>query len=281
MSTQENKGSVLVGIIVFVLIIIGLVLINNWLQKAADEIVSKPEEILVIEPLPEKKKPVKVIKKTEEVFRKIWPSPDRTYRINIYYQDGVEIARNTEKNGEFYDQTGEIPDGKVKFINETNETYGVEYYLDQKLNGSSRMFYKDGVLMSESLYQFGKLMTRAKYYYDGTVRREEDYTNARGNLNGPETGIGKVYSRDGMIMYEWHFTVTEPIGFRKRYDSRGIVYDAEYYNEFDQRIEPEETVSIPDEPEEPVTVFQPDIIGNPSDPPPIEKPPKQIFIPSS
>ena len=286
---QANKGSAgVIAIVIIVMLIVGLVMVNQWLQKQAGEITSQPivTSTAALTSAPVKKEAPK-IKRTGEVIRKTRFSPDRKYEINIFYQGGVEVARNKTSNGNAYDQTGEIPDGKVKFINASNETYGVEYYRDQKRHGSANIYYSDDVLKQEIDYQYGKLMTNKEYYHDGSVRMEEDYSNARDSRGEEEVGIGKVYSRDGTLRYEWFMTVTEPIGYKKSYNSNGDLVAEFYYDEYDQPMEPKEEALSPDASpsvEAPISTDVPrniHMLSGPDTPPTVDKPPKQIFVPAS
>ena len=285
MNVYEKRGaSGVIAIIIFVVLVTVIVMANRWLEKETGKIVSKSVDAPVVsQKAPtEQKKPK--IKRTGEVIRKTRFSPDRKYKINVFYQEGVEVARNRSAKGEAYDQKGEIPDGKVKFINESNETYGVEYYRNGKRNGPAKTYYKDGALREDTYYQFGKLMTNTEYFHDGIVRMEKDYTNARDSRSEKEVGIGKVYSRDGALKYEWFMTVTEPIGYKKSYNSRGDLVAEFYFDEYGQPMEKEEeppgvavatgsTVApVPGVPAASAVVLDPSI------PPPAEKPPKQIFI---
>lgn len=288
MNVYEKRGaSGVIAIIIFVVMVTVIVMANRWLEKETGKIVSKSVDAPVVsQKAPtEQKKPK--IKRTGEVIRKTRFSPDRKYKINVFYQEGVEVARNRSAKGEAYDQKGEIPDGKVKFINESNETYGVEYYRNGKRNGPAKTYYKDGALREDTYYQFGKLMTSTEYYSNGNVRRQEDYTNARENIKGIETGVGKICFWDGTIKYEWHFTVTEPIGFQRFYNGRGDVVKTVYYDEYGQRIPPEEAPVFPGTETPPAknmpeegTSPETNAPQDPEGPLTTDRPPKQIFIPT-
>ena len=281
MKDQEKQGSAeLIAIIVFVALIIGLVMTNRWLQKQASDIASKPIDAPTIETVSEKKQAPPTKKRKGEVVRKTRFSPDRKCKINVFYQEGVEIARNKSSKGKVYDQTGEIPDGKVKFTNESNGTYGVEYYRNGERHGPAKIYYKDGVLRQETYYQYGKLMTNTEYFQDGIVRMEEDYADAREYGDESEVGIGKVYFRDGTLKYEWYMTVTEPIGFKKSYNGKGRLVAEFYYDEYGQLMEPKETVPGLDVSPGTDAPIAADVPLNPEARTIINKPPKQIFIPN-
>ena len=158
-------------------------------------------------------------------------APDRSFELSIFYQGGEEIARHrVDRKGALYDQTGIIPDGKVKFVNETNETYGAEIYKDGKRHGPMKAFYKDGILMQESYYQFGRLVTSKEYFHNGTLRMEVDYSDAREYDDGRDVGTGKVYSQDGRLKYEWKLTNTDPVGYQKSYNRQGALTGEVYFD---------------------------------------------------
>ncbi len=279
-ATSRNHVGLLAIVIVAVMVI-GIVMANRWLQEQTRQITSAPVPVAekVAQVSPQKERPKVVAGK--EVIRKTRLSPDRKYEINMFYQDGVEIAQNKFSQGVTYDQEGQIPDGKVKFINESNETYGVEYYRNQKREGPAKVFYSDGVLKQEAQYQSGKILTSTEYYYDGTVRMAEDYTDARQGSETKEAGIGKVYFRDGKLKYEWYFTVKDPVGFRKSYDQNGKLVAEFYYDEYGQPVGKDGAVTASNVPSA--------LGGTPNDQGPTsvgsgavtESFPKQILVPAN
>ena len=281
MKNLEKQGSAgLIAIIIFVALIIGLVMTNRWLQKEASDIASKPIDTLTVEPLFQKKQATQTKKGKGEIIRKTRFSPDRKHEINRFYQGGEEIASFKSSKAEIYDRSGKIPDGRVRFVNDSDGTYGVEYYRDEERHGPVKLYYSDGQLKKEFYYQYGTLMTCTEYYHDGTIRMEEDYSDAREHMDDTEVGIGKVYSRNGVLKYEWYMTNNEPIGFKKSYNQRGELVDEVYYDEYGQLIEQEEVLPSSGTPRS--TKASPDINMplNPNTPPIVEKPPKQIFVPA-
>lgn len=219
-------------ICIFVALIIGIIMFNKWIQGEVGDIMENPITTSTIEPLPVPiQKEGKPKKRRGEVIKKTRLGPERSFSTSIFYQDGEEIARHKESlKGVIYDQSGEIPNGKVKFINESNETFGVEYYQDGGRHGPLRINYKDGPLKQEAYYEFGKLITRKEFYYDGIVRMEEDYSDARDYQDKRDVGIGKVYFRDGKIKYEWYLTNSNPVGYNKSYNHKGRLTSTIYYD---------------------------------------------------
>lgn len=284
MRDQRLKGSAgLVAIIIIAMLVVFLAIANRWLKKETGEIVSIPTDTSIVESKPPRaqdKKPK--ILKGGEVIREARLSPDRKIEISVFYQGGVEIARYKYANGKVYDLIGEIPDGKVQFINKSNETYGVEFYRNGKRHGAAKVFYRDDQLKQELEYQYGKLLTNKEYYHDGIVRMEVDYSDARGasNKDDPEVGIGKVYTRHGTVKFEWFLVNSEPVGFKKSYDQNGVLMDEVYFDEYGQIIEPE-AVSVSDNtPESSDVPVATNILVSPDTTPKYEKLPKQIFVPT-
>jgi len=238
-----------IGLIIIVVIvgsIVGLIKVNKWIQGEVSEIVKTPEIETGESPTPVQiKETPKPKKRTGEVIRKTRLAPERTFEHSIFYQGGEEIARHkVSRKGLVYDQTGKIPNGKVKFINETNRTYGVEYYIGNMKNGPARTNYKDGQLKIEANYQFGELITRKEYYIDGVLKMEEDYSDARKFDDARETGTGKVYYRDGMVKFEWYLVNSDPVGYHKSYNVKGKLTLAVYFDEFGNEKPREQSVTV-------------------------------------
>ena len=226
--------------------VIGLVRLNRWIQAQVSDITEQPAPMAAVEPPPVEKTEIPKLKKRHgEVIRKTRLAPERTFERSIFYQGGEEIARHkVSRRGMIYDQTGKIPDGKVKFINETDHTYGVEYYRGGVRNGPARTNYRDGPLKYEIKYQYGKVMTRREYFYDGILKMEEDYTDARDYDDSREVGIGKLYTRDGRVKYEWYIVNSDPVGYRKSYDRKGRLTAAIYYDQDGNLVQPKTGVTV-------------------------------------
>jgi antitoxin component YwqK of YwqJK toxin-antitoxin module len=219
--------------ILFVILIAGLFFLNQWIQKRVGDIVENPNQEIPVQPVPPEEvgKIAPQKRLTGEVFKKIYMAPDRSFEQGIFYQDGQEIARHrVTRQGKIYDQTGTIPDGKVQFVSETNETYGAEFYKDGQRHGPMKVYYKDGALRQEAYYQFGKLVTSREYAHDGSLRMEVDYSDAREYDDGRDVGVGKVYFRDGRIKYEWKLTKTDPVGWQKSYNRTGALTGEVYFD---------------------------------------------------
>lgn len=172
-----------------------------------------------------------------KIVRKDRLSAGRDYIESIFYQNKMEVARQKIVNDKVIESSGEIPQGRVYFVNESKKTYGVEYYRQGEKNGPSRTYFADGRVNVEAYYQEGKWLWQREYYNDGGIRLEVNYEDARENTDDKETGIGRVYYRDGTLKYEWSLTNSEKIGFKKSYNQDGTLRAAFYFDEHGQPVE--------------------------------------------
>ncbi len=173
----------------------------------------------------------------EKITRRDKLSPGRDYIESVFYLNKEEIARQKIVNGKTVESSGEIPRGRVDFVDDSKNTYGAEHYARGKKEGSSQTYFADGRMNAEAYYRQGKLLWKKEYYNDGAIRIELNYEDARENADEKETGIGKVYYRDGTLKYEWNLTNSERIGFRKSYNQDGALRAAFYFDEHGQPVE--------------------------------------------
>lgn len=168
----------------------------------------------------------------EEVVRKNYIVPGMDFEESVFYIGQEEIARQKIVHGKILESRGEIPDGKVKFFDAYHKTYGDERYLRGKKHGPADTYYDDGRLKSSSEYFFGKLILNKEFYNDGALRMEENYDDAIIFPGEPdrETGIGKVYFRDGTLKYEWNFTHSDQVHYKKSYNRNGELTLDLYYD---------------------------------------------------
>ena len=164
------------------------------------------------------------------IIKKIKLSPNRDYAEGFFYLGNNIVARQKIYDGKIIEQSGKIPDGKVKFYDDFRDTYGYELYDNGKLNGISRTFYKSGELKEENEYQYGRLISTKKYYNNGKMRLTVDYTDARDYEGQKEVGIGKIYFKTGKLKYEWNITKSTKIGYKKSYSEEGKLISALYYD---------------------------------------------------
>ena len=168
-----------------------------------------------------------------EIIRRSRVVLGEDYREDVFFQDGQVIARQRISANGVYERVGDIPDGKIRFFDESKGTYGEEYYRDGKKSGIVRTYYNDGRLNSEAEYDKGKLITKKEYYKSGIVRFTVDYTDAPYKRDEVEVGVGKVYFPDGTLKYEWNFTRNSHPNFKKSYNRNGEITLETYYDEED------------------------------------------------
>src|SRR3990167_916421 len=115
----------------------------------------------------------------EKITRKDRLSPGRDYIESIFYLNEEETARQKIVNDKVVESSGEMPEGRVDFFDESKKTYGIEYYVEGKKSGPSQTYFADGRSNIEAYYQWGKLLWKREYYNDGGIRLEVNYEDAR------------------------------------------------------------------------------------------------------
>ena len=86
------------------------------------------------------------------------------YTESIVLINKEEVARYKAKDNKIFDESGHIPDGKVKFVNEWKNTYGFEYYRNGMRDGAFTEHYNNGNIKTEAEYKRGRLLQRKTYY---------------------------------------------------------------------------------------------------------------------
>ncbi|MDP2653790.1 MAG: hypothetical protein Q8Q08_07135 [Candidatus Omnitrophota bacterium] len=210
-------------------LIIGVLLAVNWLMFLwSGPSVQQP--VYVYRPPAETARRPGLVQ--GPVVRKNTVIPGMEYEESVFYAGDKEIARQKMIGRHILETTGQIPDGKVKFIDGYRQVTGEEFFRKGKRHGTSVTYYPDGKIRAQAEYVHGKLLTNTEYYQDGTVRMEEDYTDAR-EFPGTwtrETGLGKVYFSSGTLKYEWSFTNTNPVGYKKSYNQEGQMTLEAYFD---------------------------------------------------
>jgi len=215
---------------IFITFLATIILFNFWIRKHSKDLKEHvPSPKVVLE---EPKEEVKDLEITGEVIRKEHLDPSREFSLNILFADGKEIARFKSVEDKIYDIEGKIPDGKVKFINEAKRFYGIENYKNNKRHGTYSEYYFEGKIHKRIEYFYGKKRTMKEYFIDGQVRMESDYTDALFFTNDFEAGRGRIYYRDGTIMYEWNLTNADPNRFKKSYNIKGELSEEKYFDEY-------------------------------------------------
>ena len=215
-------------IIIFVCIGIFLFTVNVVFLKLIDrEDVSHPvivEQSVVLET----EEPVKR-KITGELTRRMRRDPSRAFFVNIIFSDGQEVARFKSDGEKVFDVEGSIPDGKISFENVSEKTYGNEYFFDGQRDGLYQEYLNDGRLRFEKNYARGKVMTLKEFFDSGSLRMEVDYRDALW-IDDDETGKGRVFLNNGILIYEWHMTMNDPNRYKKAYNHSGDLVEVRYFD---------------------------------------------------
>jgi len=233
-SMTKKSGKIQIEIMIavfFIALFVLLIFINRWLSTQISEMRNEaPIEIQETKVKPQ-------ISYKGDILRRTRLDPNRQFSESIFFAGGSEIARFKNQLENIYDFTGEIPDGRVKFINESENTYGEEYYFNNKRNGLYKEFYKTGELRREAAYKDGRLITNKIYFIDGKLRQEEDFSDAMYITNNKEVGKGKIFFRNGTIMYEWSLTNKEKGGYNRSYNQNGELIEENLLNQSGKIIE--------------------------------------------
>ncbi len=178
----------------------------------------------------------------EDLTKIIRLDPNRKFYVARFFCEGQELLTCKISGHRVYDCTDTIPDGHVKFVNEADQTYGEQYYNNNVREGQRREYYSHGQLKIESQYILGSLETIREYFNDGIIKMEQDLTDAlrfSSAADHVETGVGKVYYRDGTLMYEWRLTNQEQGGYKKSYNQDGQVVSLRRFNDKGELISSE------------------------------------------
>ena len=227
-----NKNTVLVllvsGFLIFIII---------WTQKQMSKIAGDSETPVVAaapsQPVEVKQKKIPA----GEVVRKTRVQRSSDFIENNFYVGEEVIATQKVYADGKIEQTGEIPDGNVKFIDEYNQTYGEEYYHRGKRHGIVKTYYQDGKLKSDVQYVYGEIIKNKEYYHEGRVRFEVDYSDALSSGDQRESGVGKLYYPNGMLKYEWNLTRANKGGYKRSYNQDGTLRAESKYDEYGHLIE--------------------------------------------
>lgn len=174
---------------------------------------------------------------SQDVVRKTKVIRGEECSVDVFYKDGEEVGLQRRTADGQKDVEGKLPEGKVKFIDETTGVYGEEYYKRGEKHGPSRTYFPTGELMKESYYLNGVLMTEKEFFKNGQVRFEADYSrNCDACKSGQEKGAGKIYYRNGKLKYEWNFNIEQVRGYQRAYTQEGELRFEAYYDQEGRRL---------------------------------------------
>lgn len=234
MANSTNKTLLILAVATFGLFI-GIFFFNRWLTSE----IQKPVAQAPVVNQPVVPDPAKKVKKHfAKVIRKAKLDPSREYTLSLIYADDKEVARyKVNQMGELFDLQGEIPDGKVVFTNETTRTNGEEKYQNNKRHGDYVEYYEAGSVKIKAQYLRGEILNRDEYFIDGTLKMTEDYQDALRFSEHRETGDGKVFRRDGSLMYQWHLTNTDESRFTKSFNQAGQLVEVRTFDELGRMVD--------------------------------------------
>ncbi len=228
---------------IFVLCVLALIVTTQWIQRRIEgvtgRVASVGAHVSSVTPLNNTSlsATVRYRKRGQIISRIDRLSLNRDHVESIFYLQEKEIARQKIADGVTIESSGEIPDGKIHFANESKETHGIEYYRSGRKDGPSQTYFADGNLSEEAYYRGGRLLWKKEYYPGGGLRLELDHQDARPYKDEKEAGTGKLYFRDGTLKYEWHLTNSDKIGYKKSYSQDGQLRAALYFDEQGRLVE--------------------------------------------
>lgn len=161
------------------------------------------------------------------------------YIENIFYIGDQEVARFKENAEGVFERTGIPPEGDIKVFYSQSATSGQEHYEGGLREGWAKTHFQDGQVKTETYYRKDRVLRQKEYHPNGVMRFEVDYSDAWDLPGQKEIGVGKLYYPDGILKYEWNFTVSSPAGHRKSYNQDGSLRYAAYYNSSGELIREE------------------------------------------
>lgn len=221
------------------LVILGLLIFaNHWITSIVDNLLVRTIVSRKVESFRKMDEENRRRMYKGDVVRKVLMNPNRTYaESRIYVKDEMVAQFNTINGDEIVDLRGVLPEGNVNFVNETKETYGEERFHKGKRHGLYKEYYSNGILYRQAKFHKGKLMKNAIYYFDETPRRIEDFTDALRFVDEREIGFGRIYYRDGTIMYEWKLTNLLKGGYKKSFNQKGVLVEEKVYDNAGDLVE--------------------------------------------
>lgn len=239
MYRKAKKSSAKMYFTVIVLIFTGVMIFaNKWVESTLNKLLYRAIVSSKITALERKDEENRRRIYKEKVIRKILMNPNRTFAESRLYSEGLLIAQfNSVNNDDIIDLKGVLPEGKVSFINETKETYGEERYQKGKRHGTYIEYYDNGVVYRQAKFYNGELMENTVYYFDGTPRLTADFKDALRFVEDPEVGHGKIFYRNGTLMYEWELTNMLKGGYKKSYNRDGELVEEKIYDNIGDLVE--------------------------------------------
>jgi len=227
-----------------VVVYLGVLVLSHIINKQMDTALQTSPPVQATKLTDTVKKKVLVPTTTEEgiPLRTESKNPKHDFTESIILVEGEEVARFKTEDEKIFDAEGQIPDGKIKFVNTWKSIYGFEHFREGKREGPYVAYYQNGQIQSEAKYAEGQVLKRKTYYYSGELQMEENYANAqraviflRDKLK--HVGRGKMYRLDGSLKEEWHVTDDTDQNYIRRYNSKGDVAKESFYTKEGELIQ--------------------------------------------
>ena len=192
---------------------------------------------------------------TGELVHRIRLHPNRDSYLHTFYAGDKEIGGFSSKDDEISDESGKIPDGEIKFVNESTEMHGVENLREGKRHGPAQTFLASGELYLDETYNRGQLVTSKQYAKDGHLTMVINMEDARDDPINHENGTGKVFWSNGVLKYEWSITKSDRTAYKRSYNTEGGLISEEFFDSHGQPII--KPPASPDQPPPPANLLSP------------------------
>lgn len=253
----DKNGNI--GLVVLIFLVLVVVVISIISNKLHDEVTEREDEepgVATEVPAdesaagPATTAAVPKAKNTSgKLLRKTIVVRGNDFLEHWFYRGEEVVGKQQINHTGVLNMEGEIPDGRIEFIDTYKNTTGEDYYREGVRDGNSTTYFADGRLKETAKYDRGKLVAKTEYYTDGRKRFEVDYTDARDIGDDVETGIGKLYYPNEKLKFEWHLTRRDPVGYKKSYNQDGTLRHTAIYDEENNIIEEKVRQPEPELPE--------------------------------
>lgn len=230
---------ILGGFFIFLLIVAGLLYLSARLNTQINNLSHTTPSVPAAVHKPDITAETKPRYDARDVTIRTQLDPSRQFILKRFYYKDQEIASVQLVNDQVVKKEGIIPDGRMSFVDLTEKTDGYEEYLNGERYGEAVENYDNGRKKREAVYAHNKLVNEKVYYYDGILRMEKNLEDAMWITNNSEVGEGKVYYRDGKLMYEWKLTNRDQGGYNKSYNKEGKLVNVRYLDETGEIIKEE------------------------------------------
>src|SRR3989339_159275 len=121
--------------------------------------------------------------------------PNGQIKEVILYEGNKEIARNIyNENGEIVKKVGNVPDGVIRIYYENGIVMSEFTKKKGKMNGLFKMYYDDGKLLLETNFIDDKLDFQKEYRKDGKLKVQSDFEDGKITKSRSYDNSGKEIS---------------------------------------------------------------------------------------